>query len=541
MSIQALRTTLLILTMLLSGVGLAQGGDDSTSKSSIQEIKRSCQDLFRPHSYEVGPYAFERVEPLSVGYHVMPSLFEGGLEGLRQHVSGLSQLSRWVWLGPVHEQTVMVNRYRTPDGGWAETPNDTYYWPSDHTSVASELGGEESLRQLIDQARQQGLEVFMDAVVAHYGYADDGIKVQFEGRWVTIEEISELIRPDNSVDQRDWDELDRSTRPEDILRIQERMAGKRLFGLPGFHHRIDRVKTHLINSYKRFIDMGITGFRVDAVLYVDRTFTAQFINELRAYAAKQGKELTFILEILTGKDDVLHAIADDILRQVNDTSKIYFLDFPGMYEFRRIHTEPGQYHFEWLLGFMSHRLSSGVPYWRLIPTLVNHDFGQVINDPMDEKIMYALSEFLSFQPSLLFHGSEQTGAIGSNREEIDSINPDGDIGRLVNSFNNALADYRAEPEVFMQIHAHIVERDTILLEKRMEDRSIYLFVHKNNQTVSRLLRIANKGAELKILHKAGRGTMRLGPFVSTRLIRSSKIDFYADGKAFFLFEVKTKR
>ncbi|MEQ1664374.1 MAG: alpha-amylase family glycosyl hydrolase, partial [Bdellovibrionales bacterium] len=332
----------------------------------------------------------------------------------------------------------------------------------------------------------------------------------------------------------DWDRLEMARSPEDVLAVQEVMSKKRLFGLPGFNHTHPEVEKYLINAYKKFIDLGVTGFRVDAVMYVQRGFTAKFINELNSYALNKGKRLTFVLEILARNNNSINPIIEDLLLKIEMKDRIFFLDFPLMYELRRIHFQ-ADYDLRWLVGFMKYRSEIKMQTERMVPTIINHDFGTVLNDANDEKAIYALAEVFSFQPSVMFHGSEQTGRIKNNREQIHDIQEQGDIAILENIFYETLKPYRADRYVFTNTIIHEESRDCLLLEKKLDKRSVFLFVSKGDVGSSHFAKFLTQQKQSKILIRYINGE----PIIH-RNEGSEVVTLTSKGKSVLLFEVISK-
>lgn len=411
-----------------------------------------------------------------VAFQMMARLTNGGLEGIRKELASIGSFSDVLLISGLHPQTVES----MPDGRGGFTINHFGYWPSDHGSINPALGSFNTLRQLSDDARQKGMRVMVDAVPAHFGYeavnpGDSKPGYVFNGKhYKELSEFpEEIFRTRDEIQAEDWNRLESLENPQQILSLWDDVfARKRLFGLPGFSHRKLEVQSYLIESYKKFIDAGVTGFRIDAALYIDRKFVSEFINQLSAYSRSKGQSLHFYVELLVHKNYTLKVMGDDILSRVAHKEEVFFLDFPLMTEVRR-GINPGEYGLAGLIGFSEYRQRIGAGALQLLPTLVNHDFGYPFNAPGREAALYALSGFMDGRSTLILAGTENSSANRKTDSIVTSVDANGAVGTLNSALGQHLRGFRKSPLVIEKVGGH---NQRIVLSRSNGPTTLLLFV-----------------------------------------------------------------
>lgn len=415
-------------------------------------------------------------------YHVMTRIFDGGIKGVRRDLPALSPFADTILLSGLHSQTVES----MPDGRGGTTVNYFGYWPSDHGSIAPSVGTFADLKILTLAASRRNIRVITDAVPAHFGYQSldgKGDFVFLGQHYSSLKDMPpEIFRSTGEIQQSDWDTLNRTTNASEMLRLWDVVfAQKRLYGLPGFDHRNPQVRQHLIDSYKHFIDAGVTGFRVDAVLYMDRFFITEFINSLNQYAQVSGQTLTFYLETLLPYDFQMRVFANDILSRVNEKDSVFFLDFPMMYELRRAVDDPRrygqQYLLRWFEGFYGNRRNLGVQNIQFVPTIVNHDFGFPIDSKGQELLIHAISEMSDGHPPLIFQGTENGSANTHPTDPVKSVNPNGELGAMTKTLSLAMKPYLQSQLTIKVIHDSVIQ-----LERDTDKRNLVMVAAQNDQS-----------------------------------------------------------
>ncbi len=376
-------------------------------------------------------------------YHIMARLFENGLEGIEQQIPQISKFTQTVLISGLHPQSVES----MPDGRGGVTKNLFGYWPSQHAEIDPHFGSFKKLQHLVQVAKAHNTHILIDAVPAHLGYQSLDVSVKpnykIDGKiYETINELpKDFLRLEKNIESFDWVKLDQAQTPNQVLDLWDNVfSKKRLFGLAGFNHQNPVIKRHLIESYKKFIDAGVNGFRIDAVLYLDRFFVTEFINELNRYAQSKNQKLIFYLEILVGKDHLLKAFSNDILDRVNTPESVYFIDFPLMYESRRLVDErPSEgYQLKWFNGFLNYRKLLGLNKINLIPSIVNHDFGYPIANFKKEINIYAINQFTNGLSPIIFQGTEGGSHKADLAKPVISVQEKADLALLIKTLSESL-------------------------------------------------------------------------------------------------------
>ena len=180
------------------------------------------------------------------------------------------------------------------------------YAPVHFLAVDPHLGTMADFKELVAKAQRKGLRVVLDWVINHSGpvfeYADS--KTQWIGdhkpgpiEWTRTLKPIEFSEDDFSRERviTDWNDPAQTTKGD--------------FPPNYRHFATDRPQTQakLIHIAQWWIkETGIDGLRLDAVRHMAPGFLPRFSNEIRAYAAKLGKNNFLLLgENSTGLDDEL--------------------------------------------------------------------------------------------------------------------------------------------------------------------------------------------------------------------------------------------
>ena len=281
-----------------------------------------------------------------------------------------------------------------------------------------------------------------------------------------------------------------------------------------------------------FINKGVTGFRMDAALYVHPEATADMINQVHG----SRPETKFLMELLVPREAVLHRMMVELKKLVTHSSKIFYFDFPQMYEIRRIQ-EQKDYHLSWLMGYLQNLNRIGMDRSKLVPTITNHDFGTAFADSGLEEIAFALSEFSSFHSNLLFPHLDRSNphSKDNNRQVISGYQASKDsIGNLVGVFKKALEPYRltkeimANPDIWTgnkwvplnDLSKDFIEnyrsaegrygRDSLALKMSLEGRKLFLFVKKDDLPHTFHFHLRGESGEMKVLYQMNNPAVTLG-------------------------------
>lgn len=466
------------------------------------------------------------------GYFLMtPNFKNGTLQDVIDELPKLKSMGvNTLWISPPNPQTAK----ELPVFG----PNNHRYWVSEHGVVDPEIGGDEKFRELVSLARKNKIEVCVDVVLNHFGYGGEfklgkkTVSVTDRQYFRTAPYGSPLVLPRESELH---NLLSTETSARKLRELQRELADYPLYLLPAFNHSNPEVAAYLIKSYKNFVDMGVTTFRLDAVKHFQLDFLQEFTEEMTKYAASKGKKLRFINEMLFDKSHTLDVFAKDILAQSSNSNGIYFIDFPLASEVRRL--QDPNYQLDWLIGFLKYRETHRHPLKNYIPMIENHDLEEPIRDAFISKLSYALSEFVSFNPTFLHHGAENAATLSGGRTVIQSVDPKGNIAQLRNTLSQLLASHRTANSI-EQLRPIQAERDFLLLERTAKGQNpVYIVVNKSNQPDTKTVWLPNNDdTKAKLASHYSEGP------VSIEVKRESnqlKVKFTLPPRSFSVFEMKT--
>jgi hypothetical protein len=426
--------------------------------------------------------AYERDAALGKIYFSYTRRFgDGSFASLEAAIPHLAELGiKRLWISPVHPQTT---------GQKNETFNDHYYWWSNPSEVALELGGVEGLKRLISKAQSYGIEVCLDTVLDHSGYTDS---VMMSYRRDNGTEVRKTLNvKDQGYFRHNYHEgrlneiyglMDTASTPEAAFFYQNELARMQWDReLPVFNHDNEEIYEWLFLSYRSFIDLGIYSFRLDAFKHMPMTFLLRFINDMSAYAQmKYQKRLVFLAEhLVTNANYVPIDAFAKFFRDHARNADVYFIDFPKAYESRRLANDP-KYGLNHFADFIRYREDQGNEFLldRLVGDAENHDFLEPVDSSkFNRQLVFAVSDYFSSEPTILFHGGESLDRGGAARIGIPGIDAQGIIGVMTKRINDALDPVRASHE-FRKTHFHSTDFDTMLAEKKVGSSTYILFVRR---------------------------------------------------------------
>lgn len=446
------------LIVIVNHVQAAQ--QSAPSLSNQLRVQAECESLLSAPP----THSFPRT------YHIMPRLFKGGLNGIEAELPNLKRLGiDAIWLGPVHPQTLDVHYY-LENGETRSTLNDHGYWVADHGAVDSNLGGEAAFESLLNTAQSLGIKVLLDIPVNHMGYGDE---LQFGGRSIVPSERPELFLQGRGLVAADYEHFESLESADELVAKQEEISQMRLMGLNDLNHAHPEVREYLLRSYKKFIDMGVSGFRVDAVKHLPIEFLVWFVNSLDQYGQRHHQDLIFLLEFLTHRERTFEVFSEQILARLKNPQNVFMIDFPLQSYLRSTHWNTQ------LLGevveFLKvNRGSDRAWSSHYIPMFVDHDFGGPLPHPMSELLVHVIGDFSSQQPTMIHHGSEQSGHLQSGRQHVEFLKANGDIGQVLKGIHRGR--HKIDPQgLGVNVHIWGVFEGVAVIEQEGTHGHQYLF------------------------------------------------------------------
>ncbi|XP_038066138.1 alpha-amylase-like [Patiria miniata] len=162
-----------------------------------------------------------------------------------------------VQISPPSEHRVI----RSPWRPWWERYQPVSY------ELTSRSGTEIQLRDMIRRCHQAGVRIYVDAVINHMARGDSGYGIA--GNWYDVNTLNYPGVPYNITDFGRTNNKCKSDsgNVEDNDDVNQ-VRNCRLLGLPDLDTSRDDVRAKISDYMNHLIDMGVTGFRVDAAKYI---------------------------------------------------------------------------------------------------------------------------------------------------------------------------------------------------------------------------------------------------------------------------------
>jgi glycosidase len=244
----------------------------------------------------------------------------GDLAGLTERLDYLDGMGiTAIWLTPV-----MTNQAVQGDPG-EESAGYHGYWVTDFTSVDPHLGSQEDLEELVDQAHDREMKVFLDIITNHtadvIGYQGgdtayvpigeqpylDADGTPFDDAQVAgSEDFPEvdvgsfpytpvLEEGEQQIKSPDWlnDPTMYHNRGDSTFEGESSTYGD-FVGLDDLWTERPEVVAGMTDIYTGWVDAGVDGFRIDTVKHVNIEFWQEFGPALTEHAREAGNEDFFM-------------------------------------------------------------------------------------------------------------------------------------------------------------------------------------------------------------------------------------------------------
>ncbi|MBD5515084.1 MAG: alpha-glucosidase [Lachnospiraceae bacterium] len=201
----------------------------------------------------------------TIGYQIYPKSFQdtngdgiGDLKGITAHLDDLVDLGiNVIWICPINKSPM----------------KDHGYDISDYEEIDSIFGCKDDLRELIQEAHKRGIKILMDLVVNHTSSEHPWFQKALEepggeyGKYYIIQEGKDGKEPNN------WRSIFGGS-------AWERIKDTNLYYLhlftkwqPDLNWENPILRQRIYNMVNRWLDLGISGFRIDAISHLKKDFT----------------------------------------------------------------------------------------------------------------------------------------------------------------------------------------------------------------------------------------------------------------------------
>ena len=172
-----------------------------------------------------------------------------------------------VQISPPNEHANIDNPYRP----WWQRYQPVSY------KLNSRSGNEQQLKDMIERCNKVGVRIYVDAVINHMsatsGIGSDGTGFNAGTKWF----------PGVLYGANDFNDARCRSRSGDIESYQDvyQVRDCKLVGLPDLDHSSEYVRTKIADFMNYLIDLGVAGFRVDAVKHIWPDNMKAILNKLK--------------------------------------------------------------------------------------------------------------------------------------------------------------------------------------------------------------------------------------------------------------------
>lgn len=296
----------------------------------------------------------------TIGYQIYPKSFQdtngdgiGDLQGIVAHLDDLADLGiNVIWICPVNKSPMFDHGYDV----------------SDYEVIDPMFGTNEDMQRLIAEAGRRGIKILMDLVINHTSSEHLWFQKALEdpegdyGKYYIIKEGKEGKEPNN------WRSIFGGS-------AWERIKGTNKYYLhlftkwqPDLNWENEKLRKEIYAMVNRWLDMGIGGFRIDAINHLKKDFNYHnlpadgadgYVNGFPFFRNVKGLEV-FLEEL---KDAAFKPYDAFTIGEVDDIEPEKLNAFIG---------ENG--YFSSIFDFCHTRYHINAPYWKEKPVEMINDF-----------------------------------------------------------------------------------------------------------------------------------------------------------------------
>lgn len=203
----------------------------------------------------------------TIGYQIYPKSFQdtngdgiGDLKGITAHLDDLADLGiNVIWLCPINKSPM----------------KDHGYDISDYEEIDPMFGCKDDLRELIQEADKRGIKILMDLVVNHTSSEHPWFRKALEepngeyGKYYIIQEGKDGKEPNN------WRSIFGGSAWEQIRDTNLYYLHLFTKWQPDLNWENPILRQRIYDMVNRWLDLGIRGFRIDAISHLKKDFTYQ--------------------------------------------------------------------------------------------------------------------------------------------------------------------------------------------------------------------------------------------------------------------------
>lgn len=373
-----------------------------------------------------------------------------GLEAKLDYIAGMGFTA--IWLSPVSENEPL-DRVGTEASYHGYFTHD-YAQPNPH------FGTTVDLQNLIDAAHARGIKLILDAVPNHTADYLDGTSTTYNPADYT---------PASPLDDPNYFHHNGDCVFDGSMTEEEEQTCD-LGGLDDLDQSNTFVSSHLLNTYKSWIDMGFSGVRVDAAAHLPKEWLATFEDHLG---------VPTFGEIFNGNTDKV-------------SSFTYYqsgaLDFPYFFTARSAFAADGDMR---TLGTLFDDDYKYNDINRMVTFIDNHDRARFLTwaDDNYQRLRSALSFTMTARGiPVIYYGTEQADDGNGNPNESPIANEDN--RKSMTSFDETATIY-THIDRLNELRANYSAIQVGVQREMWEDEQVYAFSRRNDDTGDEVITIAN--------------------------------------------------
>ncbi|MCD4782341.1 MAG: cyclomaltodextrinase C-terminal domain-containing protein [Candidatus Eremiobacteraeota bacterium] len=264
------------------------------------------------------------------------------------------------------------------------------YWPVDLQKVDEHLGDKAKFKEMVDLAHKKDMKVILDVPLNHVAWEHPFWKDPKKQDW--FHHIGDI---------EDWND------PHQI-------ENGSMYGLPDLAQENPEVYDYLIDTCKSWIDdSGVDGFRLDAVMHVNRSFWDKFSKDIKEHA---GPDFYMVGEVFHGDPKKVGAYQSD--------------GMPGMFDMPLYFTSKEVFAHDGSMKSLAYKMSELEASYEnpsmMAAFLDNHDTARFLTEAGHngrEKLKLALAFLMSINRiPVIYYGTEQS--MEGREEHMGSHGPE---------------------------------------------------------------------------------------------------------------------
>ncbi|MDE7266744.1 MAG: alpha-glucosidase, partial [Lachnospiraceae bacterium] len=201
----------------------------------------------------------------TIGYQIYPKSFQdtngdgiGDLKGITAHLDDLADLGiNVIWICPINKSPM----------------KDHGYDISDYEEIDPMFGCKSDLLELIQEADQRGIRILMDLVVNHTSIEHPWFQKALEDPYGEYGKYYIIREGQNGQEPNNWRSIFGGSAWEPIANTNLYYLHLFTKWQPDLNWENPALRKNIYDMVSRWLDMGIRGFRIDAISHLKKDFS----------------------------------------------------------------------------------------------------------------------------------------------------------------------------------------------------------------------------------------------------------------------------